>query len=71
MKRGCFNILSVLSPCCPLPFQPGRLKPAETLTKHVGTPYYIAPEVLEKKYGKACDLWCVITVCVVLCGLWR
>ena len=25
----------------------------------VGTPYYIAPDVLRKSYGKACDLWSV------------
>jgi calcium-dependent protein kinase len=31
----------------------------EVLTKHVGTPYYIAPEVLEKNYGKPCDMWSI------------
>jgi len=22
-----------------------------------GTPYYIAPEVIQENYGKACDIW--------------
>ena len=22
-----------------------------------GTPYYIAPEVIDKKYNEACDIW--------------
>ncbi len=34
-----------------------RKKPGEILTTRVGTPYYIAPEVLCKKYGEECDLW--------------
>lgn len=27
------------------------------LTELVGTPYYVAPEVLNEKYGQECDLW--------------
>ena len=35
-------------------FQYGR-----KMTKVVGTPYYIAPEVLTHEYGPECDLWSV------------
>lgn len=42
---------------------------AEALTKHVGTPYYIAPEILGKHYSSPVDLWStgVITY-ILLCG---
>jgi serine/threonine protein kinase len=32
----------------------------------VGTPYYIAPDVLRKSYGKACDLWSVGVIAYIL-----
>jgi len=29
----------------------------EVQTESIGTPYYIAPEIWKKNYGKECDLW--------------
>jgi calcium-dependent protein kinase len=46
-----------------------HIRIGEALTRHVGTPYYIAPEVLDKKYGKPCDLWSLgVITFTVLCG---
>lgn len=32
-------------------------KAGQKLTETIGTPYYIAPEVLSHKYSKECDVW--------------
>jgi serine/threonine protein kinase len=43
-----------------------REKPMSTI---VGTPYYLAPEVLAKSYDKACDLWSIgVIAYILLCG---
>lgn len=35
----------------------------------VGTPYYIAPEVLVSKHGPACDIWSTgVLMYIMLCG---
>lgn len=40
-----------------------------SMSSLVGTPYYIAPEVLQKDYGFACDLWSVGAIAyILLCG---
>lgn len=42
-------------------------KKTKKLNKKVGNPYYIAPEVLKRKYTEKCDLWsCGILMYILL-----
>lgn len=45
-----------------------QLEEGEIMKKKLGTPYYLAPEVLEESYGKEVDLWSLGVVAYVL--LW-
>jgi len=44
--------------------------PNKKLDEKLGTPYYIAPEVLGKNYGSKCDIWSIgVIVYILLSGI--
>jgi len=46
-----------------------RFKSKQVLTARVGTLSYMAPQVLQKQYSQACDVWsCGVIMYVLLCG---
>lgn len=43
-----------------------RITPGELLTDALGSAYYVAPEVLEKRYNEKCDIWSIGVIAYML-----
>jgi calcium-dependent protein kinase len=55
------------APCKIIDFGMSKIvKARQYFKKFCGTPYYVAPEVIDGRYNEACDMWSIGVVCFVM-----